>query len=1529
MRQVARRKSYGGIARHFCRSTRTIVAIVAALSAVGYAGTAFAQDWQGLIEGVVRGMATGTPRQQPQPTENVVPLGQQPAQAPSVAQSCSQTAGPERAQELARQCLQVSEATRPPCNAENPCDMMVNEIRRSCALKQGAGIAVPQVCNEPIAGLTTSPPEDDPRGEVREIQRHLTMLGYEPGPVDGVFGDETRRALERFQRVANLPATGEASASTLSALRDAAQGKGTPAHQTIMQGDTAPSGGVPATRQIANSGTNGIRAIAPVMLEGRLLTGYPLAYGRFNKEQVQRDARRRHYTKSSFDLALYMDLFILKHWPDVLKRQDYAYEYAHRFLTGSSLARYVSDCRGNCGGNGPFGGWAGQNEFEREASYQAFVKDLPGLLGPLAPDAPVEAILVREVRIQPYGSSAGAFPMALARPGLTVYGTVPPAARVSAEPDFKVPSQIKVPRAEAPEFLEPLQAQKRKAYLGLYVSLGKPDWDPNLSAVKTSMTLTGAKLYLDPDLQRQIHDFDVGPAVATTSEVAPGPAPDRLPVLRSSQDSRLAGLPDDHESIARALLLARWRADPAMTSDENVLLQLAHYLLPEPDRAALLARRRWAGVDEFAQGRSRQRFLTEWRPRLLAQAPQLPFRFSVVSLAGLGAYDPAGEKFPVPPIELSQNRRERRTIYLPTSNGLANHRITVDRDPPSALPLSTSDAEALLKRQRNAIANELKRTPQYRHASLVQSQRFVVFRAEIEVDEAASTTSTTSRQSGYFTWTGRIRRMDLFEDLTFGRKLLDNDAILSIDPARALEARRDGQLTVPAELLLGDRWNGDDTSLLIAARTAPERLTPEIWRQAAESALSSERSSEHSGDRSMRFPWGRFFPDGFASGSSRGLMPEHVEAFRVWTLRRAAAMPSILWIPIHLNGTSHRAGTPMRRLEFRGNGDRTDDHALQSIKLAAEPTQSIIFRLPDQRGRYRVELPSNEFDALGGSYRAWLRARVTEYGSGPHGPILVVEPERVSLVRSAASLPKSEPRIERPVLFGDTLEEARTKVAAATTASQAAQAAEAAKKLTILGMAPGMALTEARRMASAHLGADARFYVPELNGMETPASRLFDASILMEKADGTERISLFASRRQHEPIVVAIRRQLVLAKGIGPTDEEVLAQATGQYGKPNGTVQSATWSASVARGAASPDRCVATRLHATSDQFIWRRERTPRFFEPRYLMSRYVTGANLQSNACGVNLRMENKSDVNAAPGTRVLTFESEDLGLAVGLLSLPVPQVAEKRAPLGFASIDARTPHDVLQMYPGMPLAEAEPLAKSHLPDAIRLVADGTNPVAPTKHTQLASGVLLADPARKESITLFTERDGTIPTVVAVMRHVIVPKDNAVMAAITADAIKKYGDPGARTEHGLYWGVKPRATDSYFSPCIYVSFVGVGRWRNGSPWQAAPGAPVTLEGPIIEFLGTVPVMRVDSLGPGDADQHGYNSIRCPAQAGLTFIPASADTVIVGQWTIDTGGTAELLDRIRAGTASPGADLPQTNPRPSSSEPKAAPKIKL
>jgi hypothetical protein len=57
-----------------------------------------------------------------------------PRPVPVTETPCSETLGVAQADRLVKICRNVSPATRPPCNAANPCALIQNEIDRSCAM---------------------------------------------------------------------------------------------------------------------------------------------------------------------------------------------------------------------------------------------------------------------------------------------------------------------------------------------------------------------------------------------------------------------------------------------------------------------------------------------------------------------------------------------------------------------------------------------------------------------------------------------------------------------------------------------------------------------------------------------------------------------------------------------------------------------------------------------------------------------------------------------------------------------------------------------------------------------------------------------------------------------------------------------------------------------------------------------------------------------------------------------------------------------------------------------------------------------------------------------------------------------------------------------------------------------------------------------------------------------------------------------------------------------------------------------------
>jgi N-acetylmuramoyl-L-alanine amidase len=68
----------------------------------------------------------------------------------------------------------------------------------------------------------------DPIDEVSGLQARLRNLGSDPGPIDGVFGDITRAAMQLFQLRNGLTVTDEIDDDTRAALVDFHEGPGLP-----------------------------------------------------------------------------------------------------------------------------------------------------------------------------------------------------------------------------------------------------------------------------------------------------------------------------------------------------------------------------------------------------------------------------------------------------------------------------------------------------------------------------------------------------------------------------------------------------------------------------------------------------------------------------------------------------------------------------------------------------------------------------------------------------------------------------------------------------------------------------------------------------------------------------------------------------------------------------------------------------------------------------------------------------------------------------------------------------------------------------------------------------------------------------------------------------------------------------------------------------------------------------------------------------------------------------------------------------
>lgn len=85
--------------------------------------------------------------------------------------------------------------------APQPAPSRAAEARPEPAAKPKAAAPAPSV------PLPQAKPTVDPT--IENVQRVLADLGYAPGPVDGVMGEATRKAIAAFERDRNLPQKGE------------------------------------------------------------------------------------------------------------------------------------------------------------------------------------------------------------------------------------------------------------------------------------------------------------------------------------------------------------------------------------------------------------------------------------------------------------------------------------------------------------------------------------------------------------------------------------------------------------------------------------------------------------------------------------------------------------------------------------------------------------------------------------------------------------------------------------------------------------------------------------------------------------------------------------------------------------------------------------------------------------------------------------------------------------------------------------------------------------------------------------------------------------------------------------------------------------------------------------------------------------------------------------------------------------------------------------------------------------------------
>ncbi len=140
------------------------------------------------------------------------------------------------------------------------------------------------------APATAATPPRHNRQMVYETQELLTLLGYDPGPIDGLYGSRTGSAISTYQRNNSLLVDGQPSPQLLDHLRTSAQNRSTSAapapaptvveQEVIIQPiPAAPGAPAPpsttqqATTPPAASAPGGEIAVATLARDGSSLVG--------------------------------------------------------------------------------------------------------------------------------------------------------------------------------------------------------------------------------------------------------------------------------------------------------------------------------------------------------------------------------------------------------------------------------------------------------------------------------------------------------------------------------------------------------------------------------------------------------------------------------------------------------------------------------------------------------------------------------------------------------------------------------------------------------------------------------------------------------------------------------------------------------------------------------------------------------------------------------------------------------------------------------------------------------------------------------------------------------------------------------------------------------------------------------------------------------------------------------------------------------------------------------------------------------
>jgi peptidoglycan hydrolase-like protein with peptidoglycan-binding domain len=113
--------------------------------------------------------------------------------------------------------------------------------------------------------------------EIRDVQQQLRSRGYNVGPVDGIYGPQTRSAMNRFQRDNNLQQTSRLDDNTMQMLTGSSNtgssNMGSATSPAANPGDSRPDPAASATGQVGAPGSNASTGAGPNMGAGSPASG--------------------------------------------------------------------------------------------------------------------------------------------------------------------------------------------------------------------------------------------------------------------------------------------------------------------------------------------------------------------------------------------------------------------------------------------------------------------------------------------------------------------------------------------------------------------------------------------------------------------------------------------------------------------------------------------------------------------------------------------------------------------------------------------------------------------------------------------------------------------------------------------------------------------------------------------------------------------------------------------------------------------------------------------------------------------------------------------------------------------------------------------------------------------------------------------------------------------------------------------------------------------------------------------------------